>query len=286
MAELSAQKISDYRSVTFRTRSNLVLRNPEQAVDFVNERGFIYFWPNKDYLLPSLWNAVAGDRPVPKEHDDPGNITWGWKDEMLGKQRWYYARLVRKRNTILSLADSPFFYALSPNYGDFENDYVDQYEMGVLTMEAKNVYEALLREGPLDTLALRKTARMASQESDTRFSKAIETLQVEMKILPIGIAEVGAWKYAFIYDIAARHFPQLDAQARQISEEEARHHLVRRYIRSLGAAPEKEIHRLFGWRPVDCQRAIDDCIQAGEMVKGLPFPGSIDAWMAVPELIV
>jgi len=61
----------------------------EEAIRYVNERGFIYFWPINGILLPSLWEAVSGDRPVPNEHDDPGHVTWGWKDSLLGKHVWY-----------------------------------------------------------------------------------------------------------------------------------------------------------------------------------------------------
>ncbi|MCK7520523.1 MAG: hypothetical protein MZV64_23930 [Ignavibacteriales bacterium] len=51
-----------------------------QASTFVNRRGFVFFWPISGIDLPSLWTAVAGDRPVADKHDDPGHITWGWKD--------------------------------------------------------------------------------------------------------------------------------------------------------------------------------------------------------------
>jgi len=63
---------------TFHLTSATRLSNPEQARQFVNERGFVYFWPIKGILLPTLWAATAGDRPVPNEHDDPGMVTWGW----------------------------------------------------------------------------------------------------------------------------------------------------------------------------------------------------------------
>src|SRR5574340_975227 len=119
--------VQAYRARTFRTLPNLRLRNPDAAVDFVKERGFIFFWPITSVAYPSLWSAVAGDRPVPDTHDDPGHVTWGWKDRMLGKKRWYYARILRKRNTIISLETIPFFYALSPNYGSPEEDYLEEY---------------------------------------------------------------------------------------------------------------------------------------------------------------
>ncbi|MSP13309.1 MAG: hypothetical protein EXR62_10185 [Chloroflexi bacterium] len=47
----------------------------EEAITYLNQRGFIFFWPIKDVVLPSLWGAVAGNRPVAAEHDDPGHVT-------------------------------------------------------------------------------------------------------------------------------------------------------------------------------------------------------------------
>jgi hypothetical protein len=285
MTEINLERLSAYRAKIFRTRPDLILKTIDQAVNFVNERGFIYFWPNKGYLLPSLWNAVAGDRPVPDDHDDPAHISWDWKDKMLGKRAWYYGRLVRRRNTIVSLATAPYFYALSPNYGDYELDYLDQYEMGALNNESKNIYESLLKEGPLDTISLRKAAHLTARDSSSHFNRALEDLQVEMKIIPIGTAEVGAWKYAFVYDIAARHFPDLDAQARTISEEEAHAHLAGLYFQSIGAASVNELRRMFSWRPADCQRALETAIQTGLVIAGLSLQGQKSEWVAVGEVI-
>jgi hypothetical protein len=81
---------------------------------------------------------------------------------------------LRRRNTIISLADAPFFYALSPNYGDPENDYLDQYEQGQMTNEARKVYEALFKEGPLDSINLRRASQLASANSSTRFNRALK----------------------------------------------------------------------------------------------------------------
>src|SRR3972149_5049108 len=94
---------------------------------------FSYFWPIKDVTLPSLWAAVAGDRPVADAHDDPGHVTWGWKDSLLGARKWYYAKVLRKKATIIALDVAPYFYALSENYGDPRGDYLLQHEQGLLT---------------------------------------------------------------------------------------------------------------------------------------------------------
>ena len=115
MTSLTWEQIDAHRTKTYHLAPGLRVTNPEEAIDFVNERGFTFFWPIKDVTMPSLWAAVAGDRPVPDAHDDPGHITWGWKDELLGARKWYYAKVLRKRATLISLALAPHFYALSEN---------------------------------------------------------------------------------------------------------------------------------------------------------------------------
>lgn len=282
---ISAEQLSDYRAEKFHTLPRLRLKTVEQAVDFVNQRGFIFFWPNKDFPnLPSLWAAVAGDRPVPDNHDDPGHITWDWKDKMLGKKQWYYGRILRRRNTIISLSTAPYFYALSPNYGDPENDYLYQYEQGKMTMESRNVYEALLKQGPLDTISLRKAARLSSEASSGRFNRALDDLQIEMKVQPIGVAEVGAWKYAFIYDIVPRHMPELQEKARFITDEEARQKLLKTYFLSVGAAPESDVRKLFGWRLDENRDALERLLAAGFVVRCSAPGGQKDEWLSLPGL--
>ena len=154
MSRLSPERLEEYRAETFRLRQPLATR--EEAVEYVNRRGYVYFWPIKEVTLPSLWVAVAGDRPVADEHDDSGHTTWGWKDQLLGERVWYYAKILRKRATFIALDVLPAFFALSENYGEPEKDYLLQYDEGRLTFEAKTVYETLLTQGPLDTVSLRK----------------------------------------------------------------------------------------------------------------------------------
>src|SRR5512139_1183513 len=214
MPSISFERIRSYRAETFRSLPGQRITNQNEAVDYVNQRGFIYFWPIRDIVLPSLWVAVAGDRPVADEHDDPGHVSWGWKDDLLGKRTWYYAKVLRKRATMISLETAPYFYALSENYGDPQEDYQIQYMQGRLTQESKAIYEALLDKGILDTIALRRATRMTSAESEARFNRALTELQADFKILPVAVTQSGAWHYAFAYDLVHRHFPDLPEQAR------------------------------------------------------------------------
>jgi hypothetical protein len=281
---LTQERITEYRQKTFRLNRKR-LGSKDEAVRFVDERGFIFFWPIKEITLPSLWTAVAGNRPVADAHDDPGHITWNWKDSLLGKRRWYYAKVLRKRATIISLDLLPYFYALSNNYGSPEDDYLTLYEQGKLTQEAKLVYEALLKEGPLDTIALRKATRMTSRESDSRFNKALVDLQGDFKILPTGVSQAGRWRYAFFYEITPHHYPDLIDRTRWISDHQARCRVAEVYFRSVGAAQIRDLCLLFGWTPGECGRVLDELAGKGVVTGNLQIPGWQGEWWALKELV-
>jgi hypothetical protein len=203
----------------------------------------------------------------------------------MGKRRWYYAKVLRKRATLISLEVAPFFYALSENYGSPEEDYLIQYEQGRLRQEAKAVYEALLREGPLDTVSLRRAARLASRESNYRFGRALAELQADFKILPVGVAEAGAWRYAFVFDLVPRHLPDLPEQARGIGERHARVELAALYFRSVGAAQVRDLVKLLGWRKADVEAAVEALERKGVVRRGLEMEERSGEWISLTDLL-
>lgn len=284
MPSLDLDKLNAHRARTFNLSPYKALTSPAQALDFVNARGFIYFWPIKGVDFPSLWTAVAGDRPVPNQHDDPGHVTWGWKDNALDKRIWYYAKVLRRKATIISLEFAPYFYALTENYGDFREDYLIPYEDGRLPQGAKQVYEAILDNGPTHTIDLRRLSRM-SNAKDSEFNKALEVLQADFKILPIGVAKAGAWNYAFIYEITARYWPDLSEQARTIGEAEAREKLLEGYFQSLGAAQMKDVNKLFRWGGAVTERALKRLIERGQVAAGLTREDRKGEWLGLGELV-
>ncbi|MCS6993583.1 MAG: winged helix DNA-binding domain-containing protein [Anaerolineales bacterium] len=279
-AELSSQRLKEFRAQTFRL--NRSIANSQEALTWVNERGFVFFWPIRGITLPSLWVAVAGDRPVADAHDDPGHVTWGWKDEALGKRIWYYAKVLRRKATLIALEVAPFFYALSENYGTPEEDHLIAYREGRLTLAAKNVYEALL-DGPLDTITLRRKAHLTTA-SDSEFNRALETLQADFKILPVGVAQAGAWNYAFRYAITAYHYPDLPQTARAIGESQARETLLMLYFRSVGAAQVRDVEKLFGWGREVTRRALNRLLHDGRLTAArlANQPGE---WLVLRELL-
>ena len=107
---------------------------------------------------------------------------------------------------------------------------------------------------------------MSADSAKSRFDRALVELQVGLKVIPIGVAEAGAWNYAFVYEILQRHFPDLPAQARPIGRAEARRVLVQRYLDNVVAADRKMVAKVFHvlkWTPMELDRTIATLLEDG-----------------------
>jgi hypothetical protein len=275
---IRSTELEAYRARTYRTDQGQALRTIQDAIAFIQARGFVTLWPIKGIELPSLWSAVAGSRPVASEHDDPGHITWTWKDQMLDQRRWYYAKLLRGKATFVSLEMLPFFYALSQRDADLD-DFRQVYRAGTLSHEALKIADAILEHGPLDTLQLRRRAGLSRPESKARFERGLTELQRGLWILPIGIAEAGAWRYAFIYELLDRWYPQIPSQAGMLRRMEAREILIERYLEAVGAASESAIRKVFQWKHDPIGKALANLSNQG---KAIPCQ---DGLWATPEIV-
>ena len=59
MPELSLETLNAHRDYTWRMAPELRITTKEQAIDHVNRRGFMMFWPIKGVDMPSLWVSVV-----------------------------------------------------------------------------------------------------------------------------------------------------------------------------------------------------------------------------------
>lgn len=275
MSILTLEEIESLRDVRYHRTQDLRVTTEDQALAFVDDVGFAFLFGEKGVEIPTLWAAVCGaKRPVPKNRRDPDlGRTWRWKDTMPSKGLVHYGKLLRRKPTLVSLALLPAFYALSPNYGDVM-DYLDQYEAGKLSVEAKNVYEALLQEGALATSRLRQIAGLSGGgKIARRFERAITELQVELKIAKVGISDANRWGYAYVYDLLVRQFPDVPEQARAISTDGAMDALLTRYLESVVAQSEAACQRLFRWDDWEWERVVQRLTDRGVIESGVRVEG-------------
>ncbi len=285
MLKLTKRDILAARQARYRRRMDLRVTTPAQAQEFVNDVGFCFLFPIQGVEMPSLWDAIAG-RVVKTYSSHSGyeiERTWGWKDDALDKKLWYYGKLIRHKATLVSFDFLPNWYALSENYGDYEHDYLEEYRAGRLSAEAKAIYEALLKHGALDAVRLRREAHLSSEASKARFEKALTELQVGLKVLPIGIAEAGAWRYAFIYEVLPRWLPDVPGKARAIHRSQARRAILDQYLRNVIASTLKDVARIFNWTLDETRQTAQALAQAGKLSLDVQVSGIADLQIVTRE---
>jgi hypothetical protein len=271
------REVAEARARNYRLSEDIRLRTRHDAVGFINDVGIALLFPGDNMPLPDLWTAVNGyERKLPKHHHDNAlSKTWSWKDDIPSRKEAWYGKFVRGKPAFISLADLPAVYALSSNYGELD-DYLEAYADGMMSQEAKTVYEVLLNEGPLPTSAMRKACNMGGGgDNAKRFDRAIVELQSDLKIVKAGISDANRWKYCYIYDLLLRWAPNLGEQARQFNSRTAMRHIIGRYLRTSVAAPVALFPRLFGWDPGITARVVEEMLADGTLrqVRVLEGPG-------------
>ena len=278
-------KIQRYQSRTFRYPPELRLHSKEEALKFVEERGFVFFWPIKGIGFPSLWCATAGNRPVPNNHDDPGHITWRWKDMLLGKKKWFYVKLLRRKSTIISLLMIPYFFALNHRVHETLDDVLYLYKRGKISIEEKEIFKLLCLEGAQDSITIKNKIGTFQKSSGSRINRALDLLQCDFRIMPTGISENGRWHYSFIYNLVENIHPKLIQQSKQIKKDQARVEILRAFFRSNGVVSHKEIKKLFQWDEPAIKGTIDTMASMDELVKISNEGNKADDLFSIPALI-
>lgn len=263
------------RAGRYRRRPHLRVRTEVEALEFLNDVGICSLFSAKEIELPSLWGALCGkDRRVPERHDDHElGLAWHWKDTLPNSGRVLYGKYLRKKPVFVSLELAPYLYALSPNYGNPAEDYLQDYRDGRLAVEAKQVYQVLLEQGALPTSRLRLEAGLGGSANAPRFDRALAELQMEMRITKVAISDANRWGYCYVYDLLPRHYPGVVEAAKEISGRQARERILVCYLNTVLAATCQTVSSLFGWTPGDVERAATRLAAEGRLHAGVRIEG-------------
>ncbi len=273
---LTSERLQAIRAERYRQRPELKVTTEDQALGFLNDSGLCLLFSDRAIELPTLWGALCGwNRPLPEHHNDHElGLAWNWKDSLPVARKVLYGKFLRKKPLFISLDLAPYFYALSPNYGDPAADYMEDYRDGRLSVESKQVYEVLLQEGALPTSRLRLEAGLGGKGNTTRFDRALAELQMDFRITKVAISDSNRWGYCYVYDLFHRPYGHVVEAARAIGGGQARETILMRYLGTVVAATPQQVVQLFGWQPGDvallAERLADDGrIYAGVRIEGL-----------------
>ena len=266
MKTVTQKDIEIQRDRNYHRTPDLAIQNEKEAARFVNEVGFCFLFPQPGVELPNLWEAINGQRrEIPHHHHDHNlHLAWRWKDTLPVKKQVFYGKLIRHKPTLVSLQMFSYFYALSDNYGQLE-DYLEAYQDGRMTEEAKRVYEVLIARGRSSTGVLRREAGLSSRANASRFDRAIAELQRDLKIAKCGIAEDNRWKYSYVYDLTLQWLPNEAQQGVQIANKEAMRAIIDRYIRMVVVSTAERITQLFDWPIERTKRVIDSMLDEANL---------------------
>jgi hypothetical protein len=232
------------------------VRTLAEARKYIDRAGFCMLFPVTNVPLPSLYCAVTRRRPSAGiVFDKHFEMLWRWKDDLPRRGRAFYAKYFRARGTFISLEQLPHFLAMRET-AVAPSDHARLWADGRIRDDARVIWEALERHGPLATLELRHLCHMETKAGNVRFKRSMLDLQCLLVVVHFGSEqETGAWASGR-FELTCRAFPNQTAAASAIAPDVARARLTAKYLESYPAASPVQLARLFGWSKDDAVAAL------------------------------
>jgi hypothetical protein len=177
------------------------LRSLEQAAAWIDEVGVALLFPNGDYVLPSLWEAVAGapdvDWAIRNEEGKYVAFTpnmrkvWSWKDELPGGRLACVGLHVARTSSLVAPRLVAALYAATAEARE---------RIDGLELEIVQAAESLGRP------AGRRELRMLVGAEKRFADRAINALQRKLVLTNAGLTDEGSGWAATLHDLFTRRW--------------------------------------------------------------------------------
>jgi hypothetical protein len=176
------------------------VRSIARAGAFVEDVGFALLFPSERVLVPSLWEAVAGQdaEPFATGMDVDEQRVWSWKDELPRRGLAWYGNFVAGRGSFLSPTLLRWLY---PGDGG-----TDDHRGLDLSPTAHEIATALT-EGPRSSATLR-----ALIGDRNRYQRAVVELQRQLLVTTAGVHQRASGWPSTVLDLTCRRFDVGGAQ--------------------------------------------------------------------------
>jgi hypothetical protein len=280
MAPLSPVKLERLRDQAFRRFPALKVRSERAALAFVNSVGLCSTFYRFPEGLPCLWEAVAGRRdprwPRRSHHDAGIGVTWELKDVLPTKRQVYYGKLLKGRPVLVALDLFPCFYALARGK-QRARDYQVEYEAGRLSLSAKRIMDAMLKEHPQFTRELRANSFMLESSKTREFERAMAELQQGLWV--VKIEERYEPSFSYRWDLLEAWLPELVSEGRRLQRGQAVETLIARYAKTAVFTTLPLMARLFGQAREEVGEAVSRLVRRGTLVPDCPVAGWPGLWL-------
>lgn len=220
-----------------------MLKTYEEFAKFVDEIGFMTLSANP-LGFPSLWEMTGESKWWTGMEDDP----WQWRVRIVEERRAAYAKLFHRQPSFISREWYPYFLAVRRGRQSFD----DVYEMGLMSGEAKRIYELFYSR---NVLALHEIKRLGgfTGKSQGRFDGALAALQAGMFLTMSGMTRMTtldgrphSWPVAEYMRVENWSWEGTLEQAAGIDREAAAEKISERIGKYAPAAERHKISRFIG----------------------------------------
>jgi hypothetical protein len=177
------------------------LRSLRQAKAWIDEVGVALLFPNSDFVLPSLWEAVAGSPEVDWAiRDDEGKHVaftpnmrkvWSWKDELPAERLACVGLHVARTSSLVAPRLVAALYAATAE----ARDGIDGLEL-----EIARAAESLGRP------ASRRELRLLVGAEKRHADRTINALQRKLVLTNAGLTDEGSGWASTLHDLFARRW--------------------------------------------------------------------------------
>jgi hypothetical protein len=230
------------------------VRTAVQAASWIDRAGIALLFPKADIVLPSLWEAVNGDRSTQWAVRDAGGaflgwteemgIVWGLKDELAERRLACVGKHLAGVATCIAPRTLPALYALTGRPGRPEDF------RGAAEGLELDLCEAVLERGPLTAPALRNLLGAAKKDVD----RCVLRLQRSLVLTNAGVVEQERGWPAIAVDLLARRF-ELGPLP---SEQDACRELAGLVLTGAADLTGADLAGALGWRRKRAEAVLDE----------------------------
>ena len=216
----------------------------ERAARFVDDVGFALLFPAQRAVVPSLWEAVAGEDEEPFGSGMGTNEqrVWTWKDELPRRGLAWYGAYLGGRGSFLS---PELLAMLYPGAGE-----PDDHEHLNLSPTAHEIADAIAAE-PLPSATLR-----ALVGDRSRYQRAITELQRTLLVTTAGVHEAGSGWPAAMISLTCHQFDIGGAADHALA--------TGRFLDTMLATTAGELARAFRWPVATARARLEQQVELGK----------------------
>jgi hypothetical protein len=277
---LDGERLQWLRDRHFRRQLSRRVRDERSALAFVEAVGFcstFYTFPDG---VACLWEAVVGKArprwPRHSHHDAGVGLTWTLKDSLPAARRVYYGKLLHRRPLLVALDLFPAFYAIVRGRQRAAS-YREEYAAGRLSLTARRLMDALVREHPQYTRELRANCFLLDPARTREFERAMAELQQGLWV--VKTEERYEPTFSYRWDLVEAWLPDAVAAGRRLSRERAVELLVERYLAGAVFASTKSLRRVLRLPDAELTAAVTRLARRRVLIDGCAVTGWPGRWL-------